>query len=34
MITNLLKMMTHLDPDEQQSWLRIYEKIFTYCQTK
>ena len=32
MVTNLLKMMTHLDADEQQSWVRIYEKIFCYCQ--
>lgn len=34
MITNLLKMMTHLDGNEQRAWLQIYEKIFNYCQTK
>ena len=32
MVNNLLKMMTHLDPDEQRSWVKIYEKIITYCQ--
>jgi DNA-binding MarR family transcriptional regulator len=32
MINNLLKMMTHLDANEQRSWLQIYEKIFNYCQ--
>ena len=34
MICNLLKMMEVLDPDEQKTWLQIYEKIFTYCQHK
>ncbi len=34
MISSLLKMMSHLDHDEQRSWLSIYEKIFTYCHTK
>lgn len=34
MISNLLKMMEVLEPDEQKTWLHIYEKIFTYCQTK
>jgi len=34
MISNLLKMMDVLDPDEQKTWLQIYEKIFTYCQIK
>lgn len=34
MISNLLKMMEVLDPDEQKSWLQIYEKIFTYCHSK
>lgn len=32
MINNLLKIMEFLDDDEQRAWLRIYEKIFTYCQ--
>jgi DNA-binding MarR family transcriptional regulator len=34
MISNLLKMMEVLDPDEQKTWLQIYEKISTYCRTK
>ena len=32
MVLNLLKMMEHLDSDEQRSWVTTYEKIFTYCQ--
>ena len=32
MVTNLLKMMEHLDSEEQRSWITIYEKITTYCQ--
>ncbi len=32
MVTNLLKMMTHLNADEQKVWVQIYEKIFRYCQ--
>ena len=32
MVSNLLKMMAVLDPQEQKTWLQIYEKIFTYCQ--
>ena len=34
MVTNLLKIMAQLDASEQQSWLRIYEKIFAFCQNK
>lgn len=34
MIVNLLKIMTHLTTDEQRTWVRIYEKVFTYCQSK
>lgn len=34
MIDNLLKMMEVLNPEEQKTWLQIYEKIFTYCQSK
>jgi len=34
MIANLLKMMTHLTAEEQRTWVQIYEKIFTYCQSK
>ena len=32
MVSNLLKMMAVLNPNEQKTWLQIYEKIFTYCQ--
>ena len=34
MISNLIKMMEVLEPNEQKSWLQIYEKIFSYCQSK
>jgi DNA-binding MarR family transcriptional regulator len=34
MVSNLLKMMDVLEPGEQKSWLQIYEKIFSYCQSK
>jgi DNA-binding MarR family transcriptional regulator len=34
MIGNLLKMMTHLTAEEQRTWVQIYEKILTYCQSK
>ncbi|HEY2800087.1 MAG TPA: MarR family transcriptional regulator [Chthoniobacterales bacterium] len=34
MICNLMKMMSHLSPDEQKSWLQIYSKIYDYCQKK
>jgi DNA-binding MarR family transcriptional regulator len=34
MVETLLKMMTHLEPDEQSAWLQIYEKIFAYCQNQ
>lgn len=32
MVANLLKLMEALEPDEQKAWLRIYEKIFRFCQ--
>ena len=32
MVNNLLKMMEQLEPNEQRSWIQIYEKIFNYCQ--
>ena len=32
MINNLLKMMAHLAPAEQKAWVRIYDKIYQYCQ--
>lgn len=34
MVANLNNVMVLLEPDEQKAWLRIYEKINTYCQTK
>ncbi len=34
MVCNLLKMMEHLEPDEQRSWVQIYEKISSYCQNQ
>lgn len=34
MICNLLKMMEHLNADEQKSWVQIYEKISSYCQNQ
>ena len=34
MVCNLMKMMTHLSPGEQKSWLQIYSKIYDYCQHK
>lgn len=33
-IGNLAVLMDQLSPDEQKNWLRIYEKIYAYCQTK
>lgn len=34
MVDNLMKIMARLTPDEQKSWLHIYEKIFSHCQGK
>ncbi len=34
MVGNLMKVMAHLTPDEQTAWLRIYTKIYAYCQSK
>ncbi len=34
MICNLSKIMAHLSPAEQRSWLQIYSKIYNYCQIK
>jgi DNA-binding MarR family transcriptional regulator len=34
MVDNLMKIMTHLTPDEQRAWLQIYSKIYDICQTK
>ena len=34
MVGNLMKILNYLTPDEQKSWLRIYSKIYDYCQSK
>ena len=34
MVDNVLKIMEVLDPEEQRIWVQIYEKIFSYCQSK
>jgi DNA-binding MarR family transcriptional regulator len=34
MVSNLMKVMTHLTRGEQKAWLQIYSKIYDYCQTK
>ena len=34
MVSNLMKMMAHLEPPEQKAWLQIYNKIYDYCQSK
>ncbi|CAN5540977.1 hypothetical protein BH20VER3_BH20VER3_05230 [soil metagenome] len=34
MVCNLMKMMSHLSPGEQKSWLQIYSKIYDYCRNK
>ena len=34
MVGNLMKLMGHLTPDEQKSWLQIYSKIYDYCRSK
>ena len=34
MVNNLTTLMHQLTPDEQTAWVRIYEKIYSYCQTK
>ena len=34
MVGNLMKLMSHLTPDEQKAWLQIYTKIYDYCQIK
>src|SRR6476620_7089390 len=34
MMGNLTKVMQHLSPEEQKSWLHIYTKIYNYCQAK
>ena len=34
MVGNIMKILNHLTPDEQKAWLRIYSKIYDYCQSK
>src|SRR5437870_12535089 len=34
MVGNVIKVMQHLDPNEQRAWLHIYSKIYNYCQSK
>jgi len=34
MVNNISKVMEHLTPGEQSSWLHIYQKIFKFCQTQ
>ena len=34
MVGNLMKILGHLTPDDQQAWLHIYSKIYDYCQSK
>src|SRR5213595_2693839 len=34
MVGNLMKILDHLTPDERKAWLRIYSKIYDYCQSK
>src|SRR3982075_2064161 len=34
MVGNIIKIMGHLEPEEQKGWLQIYSKIYDYCQSK
>ena len=34
MVGNIMKILNHLTPDEQNAWLQIYSKIYDYCQSK
>jgi DNA-binding MarR family transcriptional regulator len=34
MVGNIMKIQEHLAPDERKAWLRIYSKIYDYCQSK
>ena len=34
MVCNLMKIMAHLTPEEQQAWLKIYTKIYGVCQAE
>lgn len=33
-VNNLSQIMTLLPAEEQRAWLSIYEKIYSYCQSK
>jgi DNA-binding MarR family transcriptional regulator len=33
-VTSLMRLMEHLTPDEVESWVHIYEKIFPLCLQK
>ena len=34
MVSNLMKIMEYLSPEEQKAWIHIYGKIYDYCQGK
>jgi DNA-binding MarR family transcriptional regulator len=34
MVTNLIRFMGYLEPNEQKTWVQIYEKLFHHCQSK
>lgn len=34
MVDNIQKVMEHLTPEEQSSWLHIYQKIFHFCKSQ
>ena len=34
MVDGVLKVMARLTPEEQKSWVQIYQKIITFCQSK
>jgi DNA-binding MarR family transcriptional regulator len=34
MVGNLMKILDHLTPVEQKSWLHVYGKIYDYCQSR
>jgi DNA-binding MarR family transcriptional regulator len=34
MVTNLIRFMGYLEPGEQKTWVRIYEKLIHHCPSK
>lgn len=34
MVGNLVKILDHLTPAEQEAWLHVYGKIYDYCQSR